>query len=133
MGRLKFTFFFCLIFCLLANVQVHSEELTITGSSTVHPVVVKASEMYKKEHPIIFNITGGGSSHGVQSAATGQVAIGAASRKLKKVEINNWPNLRITTIGFDGVAIIVNKSCNVAQLTRHQVRDIYLGKISSWK
>ncbi len=120
---------------LFSSFHVQAEDLIITvaGSSTVRPIITATSKQFKKKNPVVFNITGGGSSYGIKSVAMGTVTIGIASRKLNKKEEKKWQTLRVTTIGYDGIAIIVNKATQVTALTNEQIRDIYLGKISNWQ
>lgn len=109
-------------------------EVTIAGSSTVKPIVDKASSGFSASHSgTKLVIGGGGSGHGVKAAASGEVAIGMASRALKDSEKAAYPNLKAVKFAIDGIGIIVHKSNPVSQLTTDQVRDIFTGKISNWK
>ena len=56
--------------------------------------------------------------------------ISAASRDLKESELGK--GLTGLSIALDGIAIIVNNSNSLDGLTTEQVRDIYLGKLTSW-
>ncbi len=110
------------------------EQITVAGSSTIRPIVQKATAEFKKTHPDIkFVVGGGGSSHGVKSVATAQVIIGMASRNLKDKETAEWPDLVPTTIGRDGIALIVSSKNPISKITKQQVQDIYTGKITNWK
>ncbi|RMF99726.1 MAG: phosphate ABC transporter substrate-binding protein, partial [Planctomycetota bacterium] len=102
--------------------------------TTVQPIVEKAAAEFRKEHPDVqFAIGGGGSSHGVKAAASGEVVIGAASRELKESEKTEYPDLVVTTIAEDGIAMIVNAKNPVKEITKEQVQAIYTGKITNWK
>ena len=62
-------------------------KITIAGSSTIRPIVEKTAKAFKKNNPgVEFVVGGGGSSHGVKSAASGNVLVGMASRNLKEKE-----------------------------------------------
>ena len=37
-----------------------------------------------------------------------------------------------TTIAMDGIAVIVNKSNDIDEITSDQVKNIYTGKTSKW-
>jgi phosphate transport system substrate-binding protein len=116
-----------------STVSYGAGDITVAGSSTIRPIVEKASKAFKGNNPSTnFTIGGGGSSHGVKSAANGDVLIGMASRNLKSKEKNKWPILVAHKIGLDGIAIIVNKKNPINKITKKQVQDIYTGKITNW-
>ncbi len=118
----------------LGSIAHGGDQITVAGSSTVRPIVKKAAAEFKKTHPDVeFVIGGGGSSHGVKSVATGQVTIGMASRDLKGKETTEWPGLVPVSIGRDGIALIVNSRNPISKITKQQVQDIYTGKITNWK
>lgn len=111
-----------------------NKKITTAGSSTIRPIVEKAAKEFKKSHPDVgFVVGGGGSSHGVESAANGEVLIGQASRNLKEKEKKKWSDLVAYKIGLDGVAVIVNKKNPINKISKQQVQDIYTGKIKNWK
>ena len=53
-----------------------------------------------------------------------------ASRALKKSEID--AGVKATVIATDGIAVIVNKGSKVDNLTKAQVADIFMGKVTTW-
>ncbi|MFC1746222.1 phosphate ABC transporter substrate-binding protein [Candidatus Riflebacteria bacterium] len=114
--------------------ELLAESLKIEGSSTVRPIVQKASKVFLTENTDVeFNISGGGSSHGIESAATGDVNIGMASRDFKKTEMKKWDGLVTHKIGIDGIAVIVNRWNPIKGITKKQIQDIFTGKITNWK
>lgn len=111
-----------------------AEKITVAGSSTVKPIMAKATEAFTAKHPeVTFVVGGGGSGKGVSLSGTGAVMIGMASRNMKDKEKATYPELVPVKVGLDGIAIIVNKSNPVAKLTKEQICDIYTGQIKSWK
>ncbi len=110
------------------------ETITIAGSSTVRPIVDAAVIAFKKDNPgVQMVVGGGGSSGGVKNAGEGKVDVGMASRKIKAKEKNAYPDLVPTVIGQDGVAMIVNKSAAIDNLTTEQIFKIYTGRMANWK
>jgi len=108
--------------------------LKVTGSTTVLPVAQAAADAYSKDHASAdIQVTGGGSSVGVQSIGKGTADIGMSSRDLKAEEITRYPNLVVTTIANDGIAVIVHPTNTVPGLALAQVREIYAGNITNWK
>ena len=58
----------------------------------------------------------------------GKIDIGNSSRSLKDTETGLVP----TTIGIDGIAIVVNNENTVSNLTLEQLEKIYSGEIKNW-
>jgi phosphate transport system substrate-binding protein len=110
------------------------QSLTVTGSTTVLPIAQSAAEAYMDAHSNAdIRISGGGSGVGVQAIGEGTADIGMSSRELTADEMSKYPNLVVTPIAGDGIAIIVNPSNTVNSLTPAQVKDIYQGNITNWK
>lgn len=108
--------------------------LKVTGSTTVLPIAQVAADAYMADHADAdIQVTGGGSSVGVQAIGEGTTDIGMSSRDLKSEEKTRYPNLVSTTIANDGIAVIVNPSNTVTGLTLAQVKEIYKGDVTNWK
>jgi len=111
-----------------------SEDLTISGSTTVQPIVTRASEVYIGEHPDKkIGVQGGGSGTGIRMVGEGSVAIGASSRELSSDEKKAHPELVVTPIAIDCIAIVVHPSNNLSSLSIQQIRDVFSGKITNYK
>lgn len=109
-----------------------SDKITVSGSTSVGPLMEKEAEKFKEENVgINVEINQLGSSAGIKDAITGTVQIGMSSRDLKEQE--KAEGLIEVEIAYDGIAIITNKSNKIKSLTMTQVKDIYTGKITNWK
>ncbi len=109
------------------------EEILITGSTTLNPILSSFKEQYEKETVgVTLTITGGGSGHGINSAAQGSADIGMTSRDVRPSEMDAHPDLKIHTIGKDGVAIIVGSNAGITNLDRAQVEGIFNGTYTNW-
>lgn len=107
--------------------------IKVTGSTTVLPIAQLAADAYMGTHSDAdIQVTGGGSSVGVQAAGEKTADIGMSSRDVKSDELKKYPNLVITTIGKDGVALIVHPSNTITSLTTTQIKDIYAGNYTNW-
>ena len=102
--------------------------LTITGSTTVLPVMNLIAEQYKDAK---LNVSGGGSSMGAQNCIDGVNDIGMLSRDLKSSE--TAAGLTPVTIAKDAVAVIVDKDAGISDLPLEQIAKIYAGEITNWK
>lgn len=111
-----------------------SGRLSIAGSTSVQPLAEALAEAFQARYPKVeVDVQGGGSSVGVKSAGQGTVDIGTASRDIKDSEKQEFPDLVVTTIARDGIAVIVHPDVKVDNLTKEQVRDIFAGVITNWK
>lgn len=99
------------------------------GSTSVQPLLELLADAFMEQNPdVTINVSGGGSSAGVQACAAGTVDIGAASREVKMSEAD----LIAIAIARDAVAIVVNEDNPVSELTMEEVALIYSGEITNW-
>ena len=111
-----------------------SGEITEAGSTTVQPLAEKLAEAFSAKHPQVeITVQGGGSSVGVKSAGQGTVDVGAASRKVKESEMQEFPDLKVFTIARDGIAIVAHPAVPLDGLTKEQVKGIFAGEITNWQ
>jgi len=104
--------------------------IEVGGSTSVTPLMELFAEEYQKTKTNIkVNINGTGSGDGINNAGV-LYQIGMSSRELTPAEQGR--GLKDTTIAIDGIAVIVNKSNPVTNLTIEQIRDIYTGVITDW-
>jgi phosphate transport system substrate-binding protein len=105
----------------------------ISGSTTVYPICVVASQEFMDVHRHIeIEITSEGSTVGIRDAGLGISDIGMASRDMKDEEKEKYPDLITTRIGSDGLSIVVHNDNPVTGLTMDQLKKIYLGEITKW-
>ncbi len=97
-------------------------EITITGSTSVQPLMLKLAAAYEEKHEgIVINVGGGGSGTGVTNAMEGKNDFGMASRGAKEGE----EGVVFKKIADDGIAIIVNRNCTVTNVTKAEVKALY--------
>ena len=127
-----------ILLVLVAVSQVNAQKLKIKGSDTVLPLTQKEAEEYmKKNAGASIMVTGGGSGVGIAALLNGTTDIAQSSRKLKldeKLKLQDAGKaFKETIIAYDALAVIVNPSNKVTQLTREQLESIFTGKITNWK
>ena len=110
----------------------------VKGSDTVLPLAQKEAEEYMKtDKTAKVTVTGGGSGVGLSALLDGTTEIAMSSRKIKFDEKSKFQQAGKTVvekiIAYDALAVIVNPSNKVSQLTREQLEGIYTGKIKNWK
>ena len=113
MNQLKALFLFILLACSL-NITAQR----IKGSDTVLPVSQETAEIFMKDDPDRrVTVTGGGTIKFSE-----KMKLKAAKQEVEEV-----------IIAYDALAVIVNPSNPVSQLTRQQLEAIFRGKITNWK
>ena len=106
-------------------------KLVISGSSSITPLMEKLSEGYKRANPNAdIQVLQSDSTTGINSVVDGIADIGMVSRDLKDSEIKKGIKVRILAI--DGLAIIVNKSNDISNISKEQVKKIFTGEITKW-
>lgn len=108
-----------------------SVKISIIGSTTIVEPMEKLVATYKElGNTDNIEVQGNGSSAGIKAAIDGTADIGMASRELSEEE--KASGLVETVIAYDGIAVIVNPSNGVSNLTKAQVKDIFEGTITNW-
>jgi phosphate transport system substrate-binding protein len=121
--------------------QVYSQSVVnckIKGSDTCLPLTQKEAEVFmNKNTGSSVMVTGGGSGVGFAALQNGTTDIAQASRSMKmdeKMKMNDAGKTFVETIiAYDALAVIVNPSNKINQLTREQLESIYTGKVKNWK
>lgn len=108
-----------------------SGSLTIAGSTSMEKLANVVAEAFMEKYPKVSATAEFiGSSAGVEQVIAGTVDIGNASRNLKESEIANGAVENIVAI--DGIAIILDNTNPVLDLTKDQLIGIYTGTITNW-
>ena len=128
---LRKIFLASIVVCIAAStsVAIAYEKITITGSSTIAPLIAEIGKRYESIHPgVRVDVQAGGSSRGITDARQGSAQIGMVSRKLKDEE----NDLQSYQIAQDGVCLIINSANPLKKLTNAQVINIYKGVVNNW-
>jgi phosphate transport system substrate-binding protein len=138
-----------LIFILLSGCIQGTEstlEITATpqitsienlGSDTMVNLALAWAEKYHGLYPNVeISVTGGGSGTGIAALVNGTIDIANASREIKPEEIQQAKDNGVKPVEFvvarDAIAVIVNPTNPVNQLSIKQISDIYSGRINNW-
>ncbi len=109
--------------CFTACTGSDGSEIVITGSTSVTPLMEELAAAFEaKNQDVTIQITGSGSSQGIADAQKGACEIGMSSRALKDEELETLESIEICK---DGIVIIVNKDCELTDVTSQQVYDLY--------
>ena len=117
------------VLALLA-LMTPAHALDVSGASTIQPIMAKLQVEAERAigEPLV--LRGGGSGAGIKDTLAGKSGIGMVSRALKDDE---KARLKAATIGFDALAIIVNRDNPISALSKAQVVDLYTGKADNWQ
>ncbi len=110
----------------------HAAEINVSGSTSVARVMEVIAEEYNKNHENTYvAVQGVGSSAGITLLKKGVADVAMSSRYLTEDETEE--SLQTFVFAFDGIAVVINQSNPIDNLTREQLYDIYKGKITNWK
>jgi phosphate transport system substrate-binding protein len=132
-------FIWSLIFSQVASHHAQSKAITLKGSDTMVLLGQRWAEVYIKKNPgSRIQVTGGGSGTGIAALINGTTDICESSRPMKekeKEDLKTKTGKEVVEIpvAVDGLAIYLNVSNPVKELTLDQIKQIYTGRITNWK
>lgn len=101
------------------------------GSTSMEKVIGALGEKFQADNEgVTFTYNPTGSGSGITAVAEGRCDIGLSSRKLKDEEKSQ--GLTETVLAYDGIAVIVNPSNGVEDLSIDEIAKIYTGEITNW-
>lgn len=112
--------------------------IIIKGSDTELPMVKDLASLFRKENSeITIDISGGGSSIGIEALINNEIDIANSSREIKASEIAraklNGVNPTQIMFSVDALAIITHSKLGVDSLSTEQLMEIFSGEITNWK
>lgn len=111
--------------------QQEGEVVSLSGSSTLAPVISEIAQHYEREQGIEINVQSGGSGRGLNDLHEGLTDIAMVSRALKPEELGDG-RFQAVTVARDGIALIVHADNPVKALSSDQVRAVYRGEVDNW-
>jgi len=116
-----------------------AQAVTVKGSDTMVILAQRWAENYMKSNAgKRVQVTGGGSGIGIAALINGTTDVANASRPMKEAEkakVRDRFNILPAEIAVarDGLAVYVQESNPIEQLTLEQLRSIYAGDVKNWK
>lgn len=111
--------------------QPTSGAVTITGSSSVFPVMEQLVEAYERIAPdTAIALQQSDSTSGIRSVLDGVCEIGMSSRALTEDELAS--GLSTTVLATDGIAVIVHPDNPLLHVRREDIMRIYTGVYTTW-
>lgn len=127
---LSWFFSILMIFLQIVGCQRSRAGITVAGSTSVEPFAELLAEEYMSRHPEShIYVQGGGSTAGIEAVKSHAANIGMSSRSLLPEE----KNLYAVTIARDAITIIVHPKNPTTNLSLSQIKQVFSGKIRSWK
>ena len=119
-----------LVGCGGADTQ-SSLSVSVSGSTSVTELMEVLGETFQNSNPqVVVEVQGTGSSAGIRAANDGTSQIGMSSRAVMEDELN--AGVEKFTLAHDGIAVVVNNSNGVVDMTTDQISAIYKGEITNW-
>jgi phosphate transport system substrate-binding protein len=124
---------------LTACTAAFAQKVTIKGSNTFgEELAPQLIEAFQRANPgVAVELESKGSGSGILALLDGTCDIASSSRSLSEDEMRMARSRRVKmrnhTIGYYGVAVVVNPENPVKDLTDAQVRDLFTGALSNWK
>lgn len=108
-----------------------SGSISMSGSTSMEKFANALCESFMEKYPDV-NVTVEftGSSAGIESVLSGKCDIGNSSRNLKDEEKSSGAVENIVAI--DGIAIALDNSNTVTDLTKDELIAIYTGEVTNW-
>ncbi|MCL2363557.1 MAG: substrate-binding domain-containing protein [Defluviitaleaceae bacterium] len=104
--------------------------IVVNGSSSVYSLMHHLRSAFEDLNPgVTIDIHGAGTGHGISAARDGLADIAMSSRDFRESELEFITPI---SIAIDGIAVIVHPDNNIGNLTLAQVRDIFLGEVTTW-
>lgn len=126
----------------IASGVSRADTLVIKGSDTLGAKMVpQISEEFKAKlaeqgKTVTFEIAAEGSSTGVAAVIDGTAEIGMSSRDVREKEIAKAKakgvNIKAITVAKDGIAIIVNNSNPMTEISLSEIEEIFTGDVDDW-
>ena len=114
-----------------AETEELSGSVSMSGSTSMEKFANALCESFMEKYPDV-NVTVEftGSSAGIESVLSGKCDIGNSSRNLKDEEKESGAVENIVAI--DGIAVALDTSNTVTDLTKDQLAAIYTGEVKTW-
>jgi phosphate transport system substrate-binding protein len=113
--------------------------ITVKGSDTMVILGQRWAEEYMKKNPsTVLQVTGGGSGTGISALINGTTDICESSRSMKPAEKEKLRDRYNNTgveiaVARDGLAVYVNASSQLTEISIPDLKGIFTGKITNWK
>ncbi len=122
----------------ITDAYAENTKLVISGSTSILPIAEDVGAEFAENHPgVDIQVTGGGSIAGVKALISGDTDIAMSSAFLTQQELQAAQQNNVYPVPFriayDCIMPVVNRGVPIRNLTRRELKDIYLGLIDNWQ
>lgn len=117
---------------LTPAVAADKELLWVGCGITKKAFMTELAKAFEAKTGTRIKLEGGGATKGIRDTGLGRSDLGGACR----VNLDNHPvemKVQQIPVAWDALVIITNPANPVKNISLHQLREIYLGKISNWR
>ncbi len=113
--------------------------ISVKGSDTLVILGQRWAEVFMQKNPgISVQVTGGGSGTGIAALINGTTNVAESSRPMKEKEIaevkaKQGKDVLELPVAVDGLAVYVNASNPISELSLPQLKAIYTGAVTNWQ
>jgi phosphate transport system substrate-binding protein len=128
---------------LSASALSHAAELKVSGAAAVAAAIIMPNKAaIERDTGLTLNVAVNGDGNGVKDLYAGKVDVAMIAAPIKTTEaaLNRMSPGSVSVDGFEvapvgaiTIKFIVNPANPVKSLTEAQLKDIFTGKITSWK
>lgn len=111
----------------------------VGGSDTMGILLLRWAEEFMRLNPgVVVETSGGGSGRGIDGLISGDLDVAAASRPMLPEEVRRLHDRHgVLGVGFrcarDAVSVYLNPLNPVRELSLRELRDVYAGRVRSWR
>ena len=135
-GLRTLTILLSALLCGPGGASATSQENSITWAGcgiTKKAFMAELASAFTAKTGIVINLEGGGATRGIRDAVAGNIDMGGACRMTLPMSDRSELYASMHPVAWDALAIIVHKDNPVTSLSTQQVKDLYLGRIASWR
>ncbi|NTU97049.1 MAG: phosphate ABC transporter substrate-binding protein [Chlorobiaceae bacterium] len=111
-------------------------KIVCDGSTTVGPIAKAFAEHFTRTTGVQVTVSESGSGNGAKSLINKTCDIANMSRSMKDNEVAAAKGKGVNpvehVVALDGMAIVVHPSNRINNLSKDQIRGIYMGKYTNW-
>jgi phosphate transport system substrate-binding protein len=110
---------------------VEQRSVVVAGSASMVFYDRLLADVFEKRHRgLKVEVASGNSIAGLVAVERGAIDIAAISRDLRPREYR--ADLRVTMIGRDGLVAVVNKANPISDISKDQLRALFVGELTQW-
>jgi len=95
--------------------------------------MTELAKAYEEKTGIHVMLQGGGATRGIRDTVKMKMDMGGSCRMSLPGEDRSELHAALHPVAWDALVIVINKNNKIKNLSKKQIRDVYLGKITNWR